>query len=442
MVYKRLQGHLDKRDQKLCTQIRSLEIVTKSQVEESILLFRCKQFSFLFLFLFLSICLGIIFSMKEEYIDSTIIIERNETGGGTKEVELFMKNDKQEIRYPFIVREIPYTKEQWEEKVKEAMDYVEKVMKGDNTSLDAVNRNLVFPKKVPNNGIKITYETNHRTWVDENGNVDVSEIKEEGELVEIDVIFRYEDFEEIRTYTIRLIPEVKSEEEKEYEEVVKKIKEKEENSLYQIQFELPNKIGDYIIENTKGWNKNQGVFLILVLGIGILFFFREEEQMKEQMNERKEQLLKDYPEFIHQLILLIGAGMTLKSAFIRLSENYKKKKQLTNKKHYLYEELIVTTYEFQAGLSEEEVYRNLANRIGLSSYKRIMELLIQNVKKGTKNLIEMLIREQESSLEMRKEQAKRLGEEAGTKLLMPMILLLGVVLLLVLYPAMCQFQFY
>lgn len=442
MVYKRLQSHLDKRDQKLCTQIRSLEIVTKSQVEESILLFRCKQFSFLFLFLFLSICLGIIFSMKEEYIDSTIIIERNETGGGTKEVELFMKNDKQEIRYPFIVREIPYTKEQWEEKVKEAMDYVEKVMKGDNTSFDAVNRNLVFPKKVPNNGIKITYETNHRTWVDENGNVDVSEIKEEGELVEIDVIFRYEDFEEIRTYTIRLIPEVKSEEEKEYEEVVKKIKEKEENSLYQIQFELPNKIGDYIIENTKGWNKNQGVFLILVLGIGILFFFREEEQMKEQMNERKEQLLKDYPEFIHQLILLIGAGMTLKSAFIRLSENYKKKKQLTNKKHYLYEELIVTTYEFQAGLSEEEVYRNLANRIGLSSYKRIMELLIQNVKKGTKNLIEMLIREQESSLEMRKEQAKRLGEEAGTKLLMPMILLLGVVLLLVLYPAMCQFQFY
>lgn len=442
MVYKRLQSHLDKRDQKLCTQIRSLEIVTKSQVEESILLFRCKQFSFLFLFLFLSICLGIIFSMKEEYIDSTIIIERNETGGGTKEVELFMKNDKQEIRYPFIVREIPYTKEQWEEKVKEAIDYVEKVMKGDNTSFDAVNRNLVFPKKVPNNGIKITYETNHRAWIDENGNVDVSEIKEEGELVEIDVIFRYEDFEEIRTYTIRLIPEVKSEEEKEYEDVVKKIKEKEENSLYQIQFELPNKIGDYIIENTKGWNKNQGVFLILVLGIGILFFFREEEQMKEQMNERKEQLLKDYPEFIHQLILLIGAGMTLKSAFIRLSENYKKKKQLTNKKHYLYEELIVTTYEFQAGLSEEEVYRNLANRIGLSSYKRIIELLIQNVKKGTKNLIEMLIREQESSLEMRKEQAKRLGEEAGTKLLMPMILLLGVVLLLVLYPAMCQFQFY
>ena len=180
----------------------------------------------------------------------------------------------------------------------------------------------------------------------------------------------------------------------------------------------------------------------ILLGIGILFFFREEEQMKEQMNERKEQLLKDYPEFIHQLILLIGAGMTLKSAFIRLSENYKKKKQLTNKKHYLYEELIVTTYEFQAGLSEEEVYRNLANRIGLSSYKRIIELLIQNVKKGTKNLIEMLIREQESSLEMRKEQAKRLGEEAGTKLLMPMILLLGVVLLLVLYPAMCQFQFY
>lgn len=52
----------------------------------------------------------------------------------------------------------------------------------------------------------------------------------------------------------------------------------------------------------------------------------------------------------------------------------------------------------------------------------------------------MLQREENAALEMRKEQAKRLGEEAGTKMLLPMIVLMGVVLLFVLYPAMIQFQ--
>lgn len=385
---------------------------------------------------------GVLFFIKADQIDSNIVIERNDTGEGSKEVELSIKNENQETTYPFVIQEIPYTETQWEQKVKEAIDYVESVIKGKNTTLDAVNKNLVFPKRAPNNGIKITYETSHRTWIGEDGNVDVSEVGEEGELVEIHVTFRYQDFEEIRTYMVRLIPKIKSQDEKEYDEVLQQLKEEEQKSLYEKTFQIPNKIGNYTIENIKKWEGKEGGLVALFLGIGILLFLREEEQMKEQIGQRKEQLLKDYPEFIHQLILLIGAGMTLKLAVIRISENYMEKKKLTHKKHYLYEELVVTTYEFQAGLSEEEVYRNLANRIGLAPYKRIIELLIQNLKKGSGNLIQMLVREQQNSLEMRKEQAKRLGEEAGTKLLMPMILLLAVVLLLVLYPAIQQFQFY
>lgn len=442
MIYRHIKRFLKRRDEKLFHAIRNLEISNKLELEKRIILFRCKQFSFCILCFFISISVSFLFFMKSETIPSQMIIDRNETGEGSKEIELALIKKGKEIIYPFTVQELPYTKEEWEKKLEEAITYVEKVMIGENERLDQVNKNLLFPKKIPNSGILVSYETSHRKWIDENGNVDVSEIGEEGELVEIEVTFRYENFMEIRTYTVHLIPKIKQEEEKEYEELIQTLKEEEEKNLYNKQFELPRKIGNYTIQYASEWKGKIKILFFIFLGSSFLFFCREEERVKEQLKEREEQLIKDYPEFLHQLILFISAGMTLKLACIRISKNYRKKRQEGKEKHYLYEELLVVTYELQAGISEEEVYRNLANRIGLIPYKKIIELLIQNLKKGSGNLIEMLIQEQKISLEMRKEQAKRLGEEASTKLLMPMILLLGIILLLVLYPAIEQFQFY
>ena len=133
--------------------------------------------------------------------------------------------------------------------------------------------------------------------------------------------------------------------------------------------------------------------------------------------------------------------MTLKGVFTKVAKNYEQRKNVENIPiRYLYEEILLAVYEFQAGISEEVVYRNFGMRVGLPIYKKVVELLIQNLKKGTGDLLFMLQREENTALEMRKEQAKRLGEEAGTKMLLPMIVLMGVVLLFILYPAMVQFQ--
>ena len=127
--------------------------------------------------------------------------------------------------------------------------------------------------------------------------------------------------------------------------------------------------------------------------------------------------------------------------FIKIAKNYEQRKNVESIPiRYLYEEVLLAVYEFQAGISEEAVYRNFGMRVGIPIYKKVVELLIQNLKKGTGDLLFMLQREENVALEMRKEQAKRLGEEAGTKMLLPMIVLMGVVLLFVLYPAMIQFQ--
>ena len=53
----------------------------------------------------------------------------------------------------------------------------------------------------------------------------------------------------------------------------------------------------------------------------------------------------------------------------------------------------------------------------------------------------MLEAEAENSFEERKRTAKRYGEEASTKLLGPMLLMLGIVIVILAVPAAVTFQF-
>ena len=63
----------------------------------------------------------------------------------------------------------------------------------------------------------------------------------------------------------------------------------------------------------------------------------------------------------------------------------------------------------------------------------------QNRKTGTKNLRYLLQTEMADAFEQRKNLARRQGEEAATKLLIPLFLMLGVVMVIVVVPAFLAF---
>ena len=67
-------------------------------------------------------------------------------------------------------------------------------------------------------------------------------------------------------------------------------------------------------------------------------------------------------------------------------------------------------------------------------------MLSQNLRKGTKGLTELLGREAEDAFEERKNLAKKIGEEAGTKLMIPMFLMLIIVFAMVIVPAFFSIQ--
>ena len=68
-------------------------------------------------------------------------------------------------------------------------------------------------------------------------------------------------------------------------------------------------------------------------------------------------------------------------------------------------------------------------------YLKLSSLLEQNRKTGLKNLRQMLDDDVADAFEERKNLAKKQGEEAGTKLLLPMFMLLAIVMVIVVVPA-------
>ena len=93
----------------------------------------------------------------------------------------------------------------------------------------------------------------------------------------------------------------------------------------------------------------------------------------------------------------------------------------------------------ESGVAELEAYRRFGERCGQIKYKTFSTLLIQNLQKGSRRMAEMLEREAMEAWDERKRKARVLGEAAATKLLVPMIMMLAVVMAVVMIPAFLSF---
>ena len=188
--------------------------------------------------------------------------------------------------------------------------------------------------------------------------------------------------------------------------------------------------------------KDSKVIPILMLGmaISILLVGRKIQKESNRKKTRKEQMMLDYPEIITEFTMLTGAGMTAKNVWKRIAEDYGITRGKTGRKREAYEEIWKTWQEMKSGIPEMECYERFARRCDLIPYMKMGALLSQNLKKGAKGISEMLRMEAVQALEDRKSRARQLGEEAGTRLLIPMLLMLIIVITIVVVPAFLSIQ--
>ena len=163
---------------------------------------------------------------------------------------------------------------------------------------------------------------------------------------------------------------------------------------------------------------------------------KKREEQNAQI-KRREQMLMDYPGLIMKFTLLVQAGLTARKAFQKIALDYGKRED--GKKREAYEEIRVACYEMDSGISEAEAYRRFGERCGQVKYKTLSTLLIQNLQKGSRYLADLLEKESVEAWEERKRKARVLGDTAATKLLLPMVLMLLVVMAVIMLPACLSF---
>lgn len=141
-----------------------------------------------------------------------------------------------------------------------------------------------------------------------------------------------------------------------------------------------------------------------------------------------------------KLTILLGAGMTLFSAWNKITTNYSnKRKNNTIPIHPLYEEMLITCHEIESGVGEARAYESLWRAVWIASLPEIFSLLVQ-ISKRTRGLVQLLEEEVSDAFEERKNLAKKSGEEAGTKMLFPMMMMFGIIIVIIMVPAFLSLQ--
>lgn len=184
-------------------------------------------------------------------------------------------------------------------------------------------------------------------------------------------------------------------------------------------------------EHTGELLASMGLFAAFVVLI------RETREKQKRAAERAEQLLLDYPGMVMKFALLIKAGMTARRTFQKIASDYKRRNPAEER--FAYEAIITACHEMDSGITEAEAYRRFGERCGQMKYKTFSTLLIQNLQKGSRHLADILEKEALEAWDERKRKARVLGETAATKLIVPMVMMLTVVMAIIMIPAFLSF---
>lgn len=317
-----------------------------------------------------------------------------------------------------------------------AEEYLEAVVLGENKSWDEVRTDLVFPETLAEYGGKLYWSTDAPWLITTNGNVQNEELMEAEQVTITAKIFYGSEYR----YFSRLVsvcPAEYSGDAAVLRSVQLELRHQEQTSRTSEWFILPETVLGYPVREAEDERSETAAFLVLLAAVvPLLLYSGYFSSIDTRRKERKAQAESGYLSFITKLSLMMAAGISVRQAFYRLSGEYEKN---YGKKHMLTAELKVTKQELDNGRSEMEAYDAFGRRIGVLAYRRLASLLTQNVSRGVQGLKQLLLLEAKEVMAKERAGIKIRGEQAGTKLLFPMMGLLFLVFAILLVPAFRTF---
>lgn len=178
-----------------------------------------------------------------------------------------------------------------------------------------------------------------------------------------------------------------------------------------------------MIMSVQGDTSNGALLSVIAIAANFAVPFLVDTSLKESIEKRRRSIQMEFPEFVNKLTLLVNAGMTISKAWEKIINENKKE-------HILYDEMRYSLMEIKAGKPEAVAYEEFARRCRVKEVTKFVSVIVMNLKRGGSEVVPVLKAQGNECWEMRKNAARQLGEEASTKILIPlMIMFMGIVLI-------------
>lgn len=388
----------------------------------------------------ISVLVSVALFLVENVFPSTEnIVSRNPYGKGEKVTEYEVEIDGEKESVQIEVEEQEYSSEGIKKVFQEVVEKLDEVVLGDNEHFDRVEKDLHLVKRLEGYPVQIQWQLDSYSVMNLYGEIQEEHLVPEGTLVELRGTISYKEEQAIYVQHARIYPLTRKGMDKLVYEIEQEVKRLEEDSRQEEGFVLPQEIDGKSL--TWSEKRESRWYYVLLLGffLSVYMVYREHEKLRQERVQRREDLLRAYPGMISKFTMLLSTGTTVRNAWEKIVHNYSENKDVLGVQT-VYEEMAMTLREMQGGVSEVEAYERFGKRCGNTTYVKFGTLLSQNLRKGSKGLSDVMRMEAIQAFEDRKSRAKRLGEEAGTKLLMPMIGMLAVVFIMVMVPAFLSMQ--
>ena len=383
-------------------------------------------------FSFLVFLLGLIFILilGTAYIflfigkEENKIIERPKKGQDKKTVSLIIDNGKEINEISLDINATEYTKEEFDKLSEGAFLKTEEMILGNNSDLMHVTADLNLIETDESKTLTITWWSDQPEVLNSRGKVN-RECLTEKVTVKLTEEITDGIHSKTKDFFVTILPYLR---EKDMMKIAASyIQEEEQKSRTDDVFTLPE-LEDGMSVRLKTKTKNEMICkLFLIIGLGaVLIIGFVTQGMKEKLKKRDEELKTSYYGFVNKLVLLIGAGISLKQSILLAAEN---------ESYYLIHEVKIAMNKISAGESEKKAYFEMGRDIGITEYIKLMSLISQNISYGNSNLLNLLSEEEKYAFLKNKEEVKKKSEEISTKLLVPILLLMVVVIVILMIPA-------
>ena len=324
------------------------------------------------------------------------------------------------------------TREEWAVRVRAAEEEVIDLFLGDNPGTDHVSGKVNLCEKLQDGLFTVEWSFVPDQCIDTQGNL-LEENFLDGDVIMATATIRYQEYEVCYEFPFQVFRQPLTEEQS-FEEAVSDYMQRQD--LTKGVLVLPSELAGQKISWKSQKEPRILMFLLLGLVASSAILYGEYAKKRKLKEQARQEMTRDYPEIVSQLSLFLSAGMSLTQAFGRILSGYEQKKKGSyGGKRAGYEQIGRMVHEMEDGVPKLQAIERMGERCGLSQYRRLATILSQNMKKGSAGIGAILEKEAAQAFTDRKNMAQKAGEEAGTKLLFPMMLMLVVVMVVLIVPA-------